>query len=355
MALAPISSLRTSLERKNRIRGIEDFENYMHRNPGAAPGGTGNTGLAANDAAGWSKLLERQQQYLADKAELEGKAGPTVRFAGYSGGTMASQPNPAMAGLRAVATKGREDAGGGMDDLISQFGRGRSDIGTVRALREAGLMPQFDAELGAEQLTTAKHAQRRARMTPADLYGEKQNARLQYDPAVNAMERQDAFDDDISESQAASDNYWRRGMPIKEDQHRRDTALAVSKGEAATLDDMIRADASRYSADSRLSGQRSGQQQQALAALMSILQRESGSARQYGDDARLETILPQLDALLQGGAPGTGAPAQPRTGAPGAGAMSQSPEIADAIRRGMAEGYSREEVEAFLRQNGQLR
>jgi hypothetical protein len=358
MALAPISSLKTAFERKNRARGVEDFENYMHTNPGAAPGGTGKTGLNANDAAGWSKLLERQQQYLADKAELQGQAGPSVRFGGYSGGVMAGPANnpgnPAMAALRTVATGGSKlpqypspggDDIGDMGDLTRGLTHGRSAEGALRALRDNGLMDQYDPELGEINLQAAKFKGRRSMISPADLYGEKANARLQYDPAVMDMERNAAYEDDISESQAASTNYWRRGQPIETDRNARAGDLARVKGEAAMMDDQVRAGASRYGADQRLAGAQSGQQSQALNALMSVLQREAGSARQYGDDDRLGQITPQLDALTQGR---TGAPAQPRTGAPGAGAMT--PDVASAIQKGMAAGYSREEVLAYLQQ-----
>lgn len=319
MALAPISSLKSRFERKSRIQGVQDFENYMHTNPGAAPGGTGKTGLLSNDAQGWSKLLERQQQYLADKAELEGKAGPSVRFGGYSGGVMAnSGSNPAMAGLRSVVAPKAAAGGGVMDELIDRYGA----TGAIRRARQDGLMPQYDDELGREQLATAKHQARRGRMTPADLASEKAESHIRLSPYTNAVDREADYLDDISGSQAASDNYWARGMPIEEDKNRRATSLAMAKGEAATLDDLIRADASKYGADARLSGQRSGQQQQALAALMRIIQGETANARQYGDDNRLAQMVPQLDAMIGGqrtGAPSTAAPAQPRTGAPGAG------------------------------------
>lgn len=80
--LAPLSSL-TPYERKLRLQGMQDWQNYTAVNPGAAIGGSGSTGLNPNDERGWELLQARQRQNLADENELAGKAAPTVRFGGY--------------------------------------------------------------------------------------------------------------------------------------------------------------------------------------------------------------------------------------------------------------------------------
>lgn len=50
---------------KARLKYIQDYYNMY---PGAAPGGSGPTGLAPNDQAGWQRLLAMQQEYLELKA-----------------------------------------------------------------------------------------------------------------------------------------------------------------------------------------------------------------------------------------------------------------------------------------------
>lgn len=67
----------------NRQMADQDFEDYMAQYPGAAPNGTGPTGLGAGDAAGWSNLLNRQTRYLQDKAKASGSS-LNVKFGGYS-------------------------------------------------------------------------------------------------------------------------------------------------------------------------------------------------------------------------------------------------------------------------------
>lgn len=47
------------------INRFRQLQNEQDRYPGARPGGTGETGLTSNDAEGWSRLLERQQELAA--------------------------------------------------------------------------------------------------------------------------------------------------------------------------------------------------------------------------------------------------------------------------------------------------
>lgn len=153
MLLPPISSITSPFERKNRIQGVQDFENYMTQYPGAAPGGTGATGLSPTDATGWSKLLEKQQQYLTDKAELEGNNAPTIRFGGYGPGAAGGggRVNDALGGLQRVVgvtgARGPSGALPGGDEadrgsLLDRVMYGRTDEGAISTLQRLGLLPQ---------------------------------------------------------------------------------------------------------------------------------------------------------------------------------------------------------------------
>lgn len=51
-------------------------------NPGAAPGGSGSTGLMSGDAQGYSRLLERQQEFLKLQDALSGGKGINTRVGG---------------------------------------------------------------------------------------------------------------------------------------------------------------------------------------------------------------------------------------------------------------------------------
>lgn len=54
------------LDPRNQFSGMttSDAERYFSEYPGAAPGGTGDTGLAPNDSQGYSDLMNMQDAYL---------------------------------------------------------------------------------------------------------------------------------------------------------------------------------------------------------------------------------------------------------------------------------------------------
>jgi len=43
---------------------LDQMKNYFEQYPGAAPRGTGETGLASDDATGYSHLLNMRQRFL---------------------------------------------------------------------------------------------------------------------------------------------------------------------------------------------------------------------------------------------------------------------------------------------------
>lgn len=73
--------------RLERLRALqEEFTKY----PGAAPGGTGDTGLATNDAQGYSDLLGRRTEFMNTQRDLQGKGPMNTHY----GGEIGSSPLP---------------------------------------------------------------------------------------------------------------------------------------------------------------------------------------------------------------------------------------------------------------------
>lgn len=74
--------------RAGRIKAIED---YWQQYPGAAPNGSGPTGLASSDAKGWSDLLNQQTEYFdligqPKEVRLGHDLGSTEHYAGLPAG-----------------------------------------------------------------------------------------------------------------------------------------------------------------------------------------------------------------------------------------------------------------------------
>lgn len=64
---------------------LAELSRHYAQFPGAAPGGTGRTGVMS--ARGWSDVLERQQEYLRLQDFLEGGRGIDVRAGGAPAST----------------------------------------------------------------------------------------------------------------------------------------------------------------------------------------------------------------------------------------------------------------------------
>lgn len=57
---------------------VPQFEDYIRQHPGAAPGGTGETGLASDDLQGYTDLKNADTRY----AELKSGQPMNIRFGG---------------------------------------------------------------------------------------------------------------------------------------------------------------------------------------------------------------------------------------------------------------------------------
>lgn len=54
---------------------FNQLQNEFSANPGAAPGGTGSTGLLPNDLSGYQDLLKRRTEYMSLLKGLQGAQG----------------------------------------------------------------------------------------------------------------------------------------------------------------------------------------------------------------------------------------------------------------------------------------
>ena len=81
--LAAIQKQAMTREREqpavDALKRLGEIEDYYRQYPGAAPNGTGTTGLMSTDAAGWGRLQDMQREYLNLTADLQGKQRPAVR------------------------------------------------------------------------------------------------------------------------------------------------------------------------------------------------------------------------------------------------------------------------------------
>lgn len=87
------------------------FERRMAANPGAAPGGTGSTGLMSGDARGYSELLGDQRQFLDDQRAVAGRGPMNVEYGGDAnwvaqGGVRRGGPGPRSPILRTGGQRG---------------------------------------------------------------------------------------------------------------------------------------------------------------------------------------------------------------------------------------------------------
>lgn len=65
--------------RRNKIARLKQIYDLQDQYPGRMPGGTGLTGLTANDAAGWSNVLNEQSEAANLENELQGKGPLTIK------------------------------------------------------------------------------------------------------------------------------------------------------------------------------------------------------------------------------------------------------------------------------------
>lgn len=100
--------------------------------PGRAIGGTGDTGLASNDGAGYADMLSGQQAYMGLDAYLQGKPEPNVRQYqqpdAYAVSPATGNANYAPSGTSALA--GGDDVLRGIQNATLAKARSRYEQGT---------------------------------------------------------------------------------------------------------------------------------------------------------------------------------------------------------------------------------
>lgn len=286
---------------------LKAFSDYINVHPGAAPNGSGETGLQSTDAAGWSHLLERQQQFLKDDAAERGAAGPSVRFGGYSGGVLGGSdegsgaggrmPSQAMSGLRSAVGGAKPGRSGSIFDEDLPAGV-RGDPEMFKALQ----LSQLDRLQGEGRQA------RRTALDPRQLATEKLDTDLMRAPFDRTME----YDDTMNTADAKSDAYFTHGRPMALDQNEMAGQLADRRGLAATYDDLIRTGGQRDVATINAGVQDRRTGVMGNNAAIGALQREVGNQRQFGDvDPAAQSTLNSRMGV--GGPPAAPAPA----GAPG--------------------------------------
>lgn len=115
--------------RKARER-LQNIEAYWNENPGAAPGGSGETGLLPNDSQGWSALLNMQTEHQNLSNQLKGQAPVQV----VEKPAMATTRRPSLTAL-------------GYDD-INAINREPIDP-TFEQRRQAGILADMDQRASA--------------------------------------------------------------------------------------------------------------------------------------------------------------------------------------------------------------
>ena len=298
-------ALSTGTDPRSRQMRMQEWENYITQNPGAAAGGTGSTGLTSSDHSGWSYLLDRQKQYADDSAAIQGKAGPSVRFAGYDGsGVLAPQrrggnvPNAALKGLSSAIGGDRDR--GRLPQIIG-------DDPELYSAYKNSLLDEFQGNSRVSQ---------RQGLDPGMRAYEALDARRRYGVEDEQLDRDQDYADIDNTADARADSYFRHTEPV--DRRRNELAgeLARDKGEAAAYDDAIRADAARYGADQRLTGTQYTADQRTQQNLLSELRKLIGGSQQYGDpnDARTKDLSNRFDQLSRPGTSQGAAPQGPQGG-----------------------------------------
>lgn len=260
----------------NVRRRLDQFGGYMQAHPGAAPGGTGDTGLTPGDATGWSGIQNKQIQYLRDLATANGSSQPNVRVAPYDGSEFSGSSGSDGG---SPAPKGRSMASPAMNGLKTAMDGG----GPSRAvLDDPDLYKAYKNSL----LDTMQATGRNARMTalaPGDI------AELNGDSRINDIEAGDREfergqgDRDVMQTAASKYHAWDSyGKPQALDVNNMAGDLADRRGQAATLDDQVRVGGQLGVANINAGVQDRRTGATSSAAALAALQREVANQRQYG-------------------------------------------------------------------------
>jgi hypothetical protein len=210
----------------------------------------------------------------------------------------------------------------GRDPMERIFGS-RSVAGGVAEARRLGLMPQFDEGVERDVLAARGNAARRSMKTPMELAAEREDIGDRFEVSNaqrGAMAGAEAAD---ITGQQRSREFWRRGLPMMEQELSLDQRLAETKGQAATYDDTIRANAGRDVAGIRagatVGAAESSARTSARNTALQTLQRMIADSANRGDNKTATRMQAEYDKLLgqvpqgagggsggQGGAPAVG-------------------------------------------------
>jgi hypothetical protein len=160
---------------------LDEYSAYIRQFPGAAPGGSGYTGVAPGDAQGFQQLQQLGQEFA-----MRGGQSPNIRMSGGYGNL------PSVQGLqKAVAARGS---------------RGGSVNNSVLDTIPGGTRAHLGYQLGQEMLQGSKLGQMR------DLYDPSQISAPPTDPRSTALMRA-GIGEDVTDlqSQRGADRYFSMG------------------------------------------------------------------------------------------------------------------------------------------------
>lgn len=332
------------LDRTNRFNRMRSFENLVRQHPGAAPGGTGTTGLMSGDARGYSDLLNRQTQYLNDQRAEDGKGPMAVEYGGVmgemGGGRRGGRtPRVALDGLRTALDGFGGGRGGGV--VAHEV---RPDTRPLeRALIDAGIAGAGAQQRMYEDMGGERDDLRMGRMRRAADYD------LEYREPTRARHR--AVVGDIESEAEAGRAFLPNAAKLGDMEAERARRLAEIRyleparigAESRTRAAEIEREGRIGAADRTLQGARGRNETAALRELGYLLDdKELGPAlraqlQQSGDDP-IRGLRAAIQSLLGGDM--------------GGGGDDELLDYEDAIAELMALGLSREEADAELRGGG---
>lgn len=186
-------------------RRLDSIHDSWGQYPGRAPGGTGDTGLASNDATGWSAMLNEQTEAENLSRRLQGQGPLAVKMGGSTGATMSrpSLEELQNAGMDSGSLRRRkaDDVNAGVGSTFEQRREAGvladMDARTSRGLEDARRRSDASFDLGSGAARArereignieSEHTERQAR-TKNDIYFSPDERRRREDEFLTEMQR----------------------------------------------------------------------------------------------------------------------------------------------------------------------
>ena len=133
---APTGAMPT--QQANPRQRIQQLEDEYARFPGAAPGGTGLTGLGKNDAQGYSDMLNRRTEYMQLARLMQDKPLMNMGYGGVAASPAMQDPATGRDNSDSFSATGDAGISGStMERFRSQFKDPRAHQAALAGLRNA--------------------------------------------------------------------------------------------------------------------------------------------------------------------------------------------------------------------------